>query len=195
MNPVGVADLVAAPSQAYEHHRLHPELVEQLVSIYRTMFPHSTVPDEFYEHVVRKLDDEAAQNQALSGFLSDGVEALNGQAGSAWTDLSEEARLQALKLVEQTPFFQRLRSDFVLYFYSNPAIWPLFGYEGPSNDKGGYLHRGLIIGSGAGGGTLGNELAQKGIRTLILEAGPRTEREQHVDDERQAFAQLTWLDK
>ena len=30
----------------------------------------------------------------------------------------------------------------------------------------------LIIGSGAGGGTLGNELAQKGIRTLILEAGP-----------------------
>jgi len=39
--------------------------------------------------------------------------------------------------------FQRLRSDFVLYFYSNPAIWPLFGHEGPSNDKGGYLHRGF----------------------------------------------------
>jgi choline dehydrogenase-like flavoprotein len=53
----------------------------------------------------------------------------------------------------------------------------------------------VIIGSGAGGGTLGNELPQKGIRTLILEAGPRIEREQHVDDERQSFAQLTWLDK
>ena len=53
----------------------------------------------------------------------------------------------------------------------------------------------LIIGSGAGGGTLGNELAQKGVRTLILEAGPRIEREQHIDDERQSFAQLTWLDK
>jgi hypothetical protein len=45
----------------------------------------------------------------------------------------------------------------------------------------------LIIGSGAGGGTLGNELAQKGIRTLILEAGPRIEREQHIDDERQSL--------
>ena len=43
--------------------------------------------------------------------------------------------------------------------------------------------------------TLGNELAQKGVRTLILEAGPRIEREQHIDDERQSFAQLTWLDK
>jgi choline dehydrogenase-like flavoprotein len=53
----------------------------------------------------------------------------------------------------------------------------------------------LIIGSGAGGGTLGNELAQKGVRTLILEAGPRIEREQLLDDERQSFAQLTWLDK
>ena len=53
----------------------------------------------------------------------------------------------------------------------------------------------LIIGSGAGGGRLGSELARKGIRTLILEAGPRIEREQHVDDERESFAQLTWLDK
>jgi hypothetical protein len=129
--------------QVDKYQRFCPKLGEQLVSIYRIMFPHNGVPDEFYEHVVRKLDDQAGQNQALSGFLSDGVEALNGQAGSAWTDLSEEARLQALKLVEQTPFFQRLRSDFVLYFYSNPAIWPLFGYEGPSNDKGGYLHRGF----------------------------------------------------
>jgi hypothetical protein len=141
--PVGVTGAVSTASQAYEYHRLQPELVGQLVSIYRTMFPHSTVPDEFYEHVVRKLDDQVAQNQELSGFLSSGIEALNRQAGSAWTDLSEEARLQALKLVEQTPFFQRLRSDFVVYFYGNPAIWPRFGYEGPSNDQGGYLHRGF----------------------------------------------------
>jgi hypothetical protein len=63
MNPVGVTYPVAMASQAYAYHCLHPELVEQLISIYRTMFPHSTVPDEFYEHVVRKLDD-----QALSGF-------------------------------------------------------------------------------------------------------------------------------
>jgi choline dehydrogenase-like flavoprotein len=53
----------------------------------------------------------------------------------------------------------------------------------------------VIIGSGAGGGTLGNELAQKGVRTLILEAGPRIEREKHIDDERQSLAQLAWLDK
>ena len=32
-----------------------------------------------------------------------------------------------------------------------------------------------IVGSGAGGGTLGNELAQKGIKVVILEAGDKAE--------------------
>jgi hypothetical protein len=140
---VGVTAPVSVASKAYEYRRLHPELIEQLVSICRTMFPHDDVPDEFYEHVVGKLDEKAAQDQEIWSLLSAGVESLNGQTGSAWTGLSEEARQQALKVIEQTPFFQRLRSDFVVYFYSNPAIWPRFGYEGPSNDQGGYLHRGF----------------------------------------------------
>jgi hypothetical protein len=139
----GVTDAVSAASQVQKYHRLSPELVEQFISIYRTMFPHDTVPDEFYEHVVRKLDEQATRDEAFSGFLSDGVEVLSHEAGSAWTALPAEARIQAIKRAEQTPFFQRLRSDFVLYFYSNPAIWSLFGYEGPSNDQGGYLHRGF----------------------------------------------------
>ncbi len=41
----------------------------------------------------------------------------------------------------------------------------------------------VIIGSGAGGGTLGNELAQKGIDVVILEAGPRIEYEDFINDE------------
>ena len=31
----------------------------------------------------------------------------------------------------------------------------------------------VVIGSGAGGGTLGAELAMKGVKTVILEAGGR----------------------
>ena len=34
----------------------------------------------------------------------------------------------------------------------------------------------VVIGSGAGGGTLGNELAQRGINVICLEAGPRLAR-------------------
>ncbi len=52
----------------------------------------------------------------------------------------------------------------------------------------------VIIGSGAGGGTLGNELAQKGVRVVVLEAGPRTEIQDFVNNEWESFAQLAWTD-
>ncbi len=51
-----------------------------------------------------------------------------------------------------------------------------------------------IIGSGAGGGTLGNELAQKGIKVVILEAGARNEIQDFVNNEWESFAQLAWSD-
>ena len=38
----------------------------------------------------------------------------------------------------------------------------------------------VIIGSGAGGGTLGTDLALKGIKTVILEAGSRHEIEDFI---------------
>ncbi len=53
----------------------------------------------------------------------------------------------------------------------------------------------VIIGSGAGGGTLGNELAQKGIDTVILEAGARHEYDDFINDEWASFSQLAWTDK
>jgi choline dehydrogenase-like flavoprotein len=53
----------------------------------------------------------------------------------------------------------------------------------------------VIIGSGAGGGTLGNELAQKGIDVVILEAGARHEYEEFTNNEWDSFGQLAWVDK
>ncbi len=52
----------------------------------------------------------------------------------------------------------------------------------------------VIVGSGAGGGTLGNELAQKGIKVVILEAGDRNEIQDFVNDEWASFKQLAWTD-
>ncbi|WP_424895133.1 GMC family oxidoreductase [Tepidimonas sp. HKU79] len=53
----------------------------------------------------------------------------------------------------------------------------------------------VIIGSGAGGGTLANELCQKGIKVVVLEAGARQSPDTFVNDEWKAFNQLAWLDK
>ncbi|MEZ0212300.1 MAG: GMC family oxidoreductase N-terminal domain-containing protein, partial [Xanthobacteraceae bacterium] len=52
----------------------------------------------------------------------------------------------------------------------------------------------VIVGSGAGGGTLGTELALKGIKVVILEAGARQNMEDFVNNEWESFAQLAWTD-
>ncbi len=53
----------------------------------------------------------------------------------------------------------------------------------------------VIIGSGAGGGTLANELAQQGIDVVCLEAGPRLTMNDIVNDNATMFGRLSWLDK
>ena len=52
----------------------------------------------------------------------------------------------------------------------------------------------VIIGTGAGGGVLANELAQKGVKVVALEAGGRYLPEDYINDEWESFGQLAWLD-
>lgn len=53
----------------------------------------------------------------------------------------------------------------------------------------------VVIGSGAGGGTLANELCQKGVKVVLLEAGRRESQATFVEQEWSSFGQLAWTDK
>ncbi|HEX7416598.1 MAG TPA: GMC family oxidoreductase [Steroidobacteraceae bacterium] len=52
----------------------------------------------------------------------------------------------------------------------------------------------VIIGSGAGGGTLAHELTRNGIKVVLLEAGKRQSLATFSQVPGEAFGQLTWLD-
>jgi len=52
----------------------------------------------------------------------------------------------------------------------------------------------VIIGTGAGGGVLANELAQKGVKVVALEAGGRYLPEDYINDEWESFGQLACVD-
>jgi choline dehydrogenase-like flavoprotein len=52
----------------------------------------------------------------------------------------------------------------------------------------------VVIGSGAGGGTLAHELCRQGIRTVVLEAGPHLTADDYHQLEWPAFNQMAWLD-
>ena len=52
----------------------------------------------------------------------------------------------------------------------------------------------VIVGSGAGGGTLAHELTRRGIKVVLLEAGKRQSLATFSQVPGEAFAQITWLD-
>lgn len=52
----------------------------------------------------------------------------------------------------------------------------------------------VIIGSGAGGGTLAHELTRRGIKVVLLEAGARQSLASFSQNPGEAFVQLTWLE-
>lgn len=53
----------------------------------------------------------------------------------------------------------------------------------------------VVVGSGAGGGTVSNELAQKGIDVVCLEAGSRMQLSDIVNNPGTMHLKMSWLDK
>ncbi|QEC50678.1 GMC family oxidoreductase [Baekduia soli] len=52
----------------------------------------------------------------------------------------------------------------------------------------------VVVGSGAGGGTLAHELCRQGVKVVVLEAGPHLTADDYHQDEWPAFNQMAWLD-
>lgn len=111
-----------------------------LVEMTRALYPHEKLDDAIYGKVVASLDEKAAKDPALKATLQAGVAEL--KAGK-WDDLGADAREAALKKIDSTPFFQTVRGECVTGIYNNADVWKIYGYEGPSAELGGYLHRGF----------------------------------------------------
>jgi hypothetical protein len=105
-----------------------------IIAVARTMYPHDALPDEVYARV----SDTLAEASESTHVIEEGVAALAG-----FTERSDIERVQALREIEGSEFFELVRSTAVVEIYSDPRTWAAFGYEGPSFDKGGYLNRGF----------------------------------------------------
>jgi hypothetical protein len=110
-----------------------------LMAATRTIAPHDKLEDAAYALVVRALDAAAAKAEALRKQLKEGIASL----GSEFASAPESARIEALKRVESSPFFQNLRAQTLQVLYSTPMAYAYFGYEGEAFSKGGYLSRGF----------------------------------------------------
>lgn len=111
-----------------------------LATVARDMFPHRAVPQQaFDDFAVRQLGtSDVAAGQMLRGGLED----LDRRAGGGYRALDAAARTRVLESIAGTPFFGTVRFAALVTLYSDPAVVRLFGYEGASFEKGGYLTRG-----------------------------------------------------
>jgi hypothetical protein len=135
-------------SWGLEAKSLAPATVQTLIQASRDIYPHDRVADRFYALAVKDFDNKTAADAKLKALFEDGVGKLDAAARAAhgvpyaqvgW----EEDRVALLKKIETTSFFKTLRSGLVTGLYNQKELWPLFGYEGSSADKGGYIERGF----------------------------------------------------
>ena len=127
---------------------LKPDTFATLVQMARDIYPHDHVADKYYAKVVSSFDEAAVKAEADKGFFEGGVKALNrsavGAHGVPYIQVSWEAqRVALLRDMEKAPLFQKVRGSLITGLYNNQELWPLFGYEGESASKGGYINRGF----------------------------------------------------
>jgi hypothetical protein len=110
-----------------------------LMAATRTIAPHDKLEDAAYAFVVRAIDSSAAKDEVVRKQLKEGIASL----GPGFAAAPESARVEALKRVESTPFFQGVRMQTLQVLYATPMACAYFGYEGEAFSKGGYLLRGF----------------------------------------------------
>ena len=128
---------------AIELSVLKPETFATLVQMARDIYPHDRISDEFYVVAVKGYDTADAAPGIEAGIAAlDAAARGKGHAGylaMGW----ERDRVDLLRAIEDSPFFQQVRGGLVTGLYNQKAVWPVFGYEGESFSKGGYIDRGF----------------------------------------------------
>lgn len=114
-----------------------------MLAMARQLFPHDRLGDEYYWVVVESIDKEMADSPELATNIRDGLARLNDGAGGDFSAADSDRQVEAIRNLEGTPFFAAMLPKTQFYLYNNKAVWPKFGYEGSSWEKGGYIERGF----------------------------------------------------
>ena len=130
-------------SWAMETTHVAPKEMATLIQMARDIYQHDHIGDQYYAAAVKGFDSSDSKDRVAAGVAAlDSAAQTSGYAdylSVPW----EAKRAEILRAMEQTSFFQTMRGNLVTGLYNNKDVWPLFGYEGESYSKGGYINRGF----------------------------------------------------
>lgn len=135
------AGFIASPNAAWamEAKHLKPETLAKLIQMARDIYPHDKIGDEFYVNAIKGYDSAEHVKDIEAGIAD-----LDKRSGGDYLSLGwEQKRVEVLRAMEDTAFFQKIRGGLVTGLYNQKAVWPVFGFEGESFSKGGYINRGF----------------------------------------------------
>ena len=137
------------PYGAWAANGLTAEQRMTLIRMARDIYPHDTfLPDAPYVAAVDKILKEADGDGDVKTMVSTGLADLEARAkttfGSGYAAITDPNKREALlRSIQMGGFFQKFRGELMMGIYDNKTLWPVFGYEGSSWEKGGYIGRGF----------------------------------------------------
>lgn len=144
----GGALIHAGEAWGLEVKALKPQTMLTLIKLARDIYPHDRLADRFYAVAMKPYDEKAAKDAAAKADTERAVAELDALAQKqhklpyaqvGWAS----QRVNLLRSIQKGKFFQGVRGSLVVSLYNQPEVWPLFGYEGESASKGGYIARGF----------------------------------------------------
>ena len=91
---------------------------------------------------------EAGKDGKVADLVTKGLADLDGRANAIHKSnymgvKSDNSREGLLRSIELTDFFQKIRGGLLFGLYNNKALYPKFGYDGSSWEKGGFINAGF----------------------------------------------------
>lgn len=117
-----------------------------LLRLARDIYPHETLLDNApYQAVIDGILAEAGKDEKVAKLVSDGLADIDKRSNDVYkvnyvavkTGAEREALLRQIEL---TDFFQKVRGGLLFGLYNNKALYPKFGYDGSSWEKGGFIN-------------------------------------------------------
>jgi hypothetical protein len=116
---------------------------ETLTRVVYAAFPHRTFPAGPYRRAADAVIEQAATNPRMLAQLVQGLAELDAQRDVPFAELDVDTAAAVLRGADGSPFVTAIVDSAIVTLYSDPEVWELLGYEGPSFDKGGYVDRGF----------------------------------------------------
>lgn len=148
MSVSGAAIVHTTEAWGLETKALEPEVMRTLIKMARDIFPHDRIADRYYAIACKTYDEKSATDPNLKALCEEGVAHFDAAAMKAhnvsYAKVPWEAqRVAILRENQDNALFRKLRGDLVVSLYNQKEVWQLFGYEGESASKGGYIDRGF----------------------------------------------------